>query len=73
MRSELEEQRSRVGTLEKDIKEGKDQLVDAYNRIKAEERVREKAKKAVEIAFSLLQGEVDARGDEGMELAELDA
>jgi CheY-like chemotaxis protein/predicted nucleic acid-binding Zn-ribbon protein len=74
MRSELDEQKGRVGALEKDIKEGKDQLVDAYNRIKAEERVREKAKKAVEIAFSLLQGEVDTRGnDEGMELAELDA
>jgi len=73
-RTELDDQRAKVAVVEKDAKETKDQLVDAYNRIKGEERVREKAKKAVEIALTLLQGEVDAGGaEEGLSLAELDA
>ena len=58
-KSELDD---RLEGLEKENRETADQLVDAYNRIKSEEGMRDKAKEALTIALSLLAGEVEDNG-----------
>jgi chromosome segregation ATPase len=56
LRGDLEK---RVGRAESETKDANEQLVDAYARLKAEEGIRDRAKKAAEIAVALLSGEVE--------------
>jgi chromosome segregation ATPase len=53
--SNLEEQ---VADLKKDLAEHEDRVVKAYEKIKGDEKIKEKARKAVEIAFTLLADQV---------------
>lgn len=59
---ELAEVQQRIDAAEQEAKESGAQLVDAYNRLKKEERLREKACEAAKIAVSLLSGDVDEVG-----------
>jgi chromosome segregation ATPase len=60
--SALEQQ---VADLRKDIASHEDRVVKAYQKIKSDEKIKEKARKAVEIAMTLLSDQVapDDRGE----------
>lgn len=53
--SNLEEQ---VSDLKKDLAEHEDRVVKAYEKIKGDEKIKQKVRKAVEIAFTLLADQV---------------
>jgi CheY-like chemotaxis protein/uncharacterized phage infection (PIP) family protein YhgE len=53
--SNLEEQ---VSDLKKDLADHEERVVKAYEKIKGDEKIKEKARKAVEIAFTLLADQV---------------
>ena len=60
--------------LETEARTQEERAMKAYQRIKTEETVREKAKKAVEIAFTLLNGDVDTGSkDVDLDIDQLDA
>ncbi len=59
------ELRGKIDAAEREAKESGAQLVDAYNRLKKEERLRDKAREAASIALSLLSGDVDDASAEG--------
>lgn len=60
--------------LEAEARTQEERAIKAYQRIKTEETVREKAKKAVEIAFTLLNGDVDTGAkDVDLDIDQLDA
>lgn len=63
---------AKIKELEAQVHAQEERALKAYQRLKTEETVREKAKKAVEIAFSLLNGDVETGGKSG-DLDQLDA
>lgn len=74
--AEKDELEKRVRSLEDEKQKAEDQLLKSYQRIKSEEALRERARKAAEIAFTLLSGDVDsgaAMESDPLDLAELDA
>lgn len=65
---------ARLKELETEARTQEERAVKAYQRLKTEETVREKAKKAVEIAFTLLNGDVDTGGKSAdLDIDQLDA
>lgn len=65
---------TRLKELETEARTQEERAVKAYQRLKTEETVREKAKKAVEIAFTLLNGDVDTGGKSAdLDIDQLDA
>lgn len=65
---------TRVKELETEAHTQEERAMKAYSRLKTEETVREKAKKAVEIAFTLLNGDVDTGAkDVDLDIDQLDA
>lgn len=82
-KAELEEQKKaaahsrqhsegRIKELEGEVRTQEERALKAYQRLKTEETLREKAKKAVEIAFTLLNGDVET-GAKTADLDQLDA
>jgi DNA-binding response OmpR family regulator len=63
---------TKVKELENEVRTQEDRALKAYQRLKTEETLREKAKKAVEIAFTLLNGDVET-GGKSVDLDQLDA
>jgi CheY-like chemotaxis protein len=64
---------AKIKEKEAEAREQEDRALKAYQRLKTEEAIREKAKKAAEIAFTLLSGDVDTgKKDDPLDL-ELDA
>lgn len=65
---------AKVKELETEARSQEERAMKAYQRLKTEETVREKAKKAVEIAFTLLNGDVDTGGKAAdLDIDQLDA
>lgn len=65
---------AKVKELETEARTQEERAMKAYQRLKTEETVREKAKKAVEIAFTLLNGDVDTGAkDVDLDIDQLDA
>lgn len=62
----------RVKELEGEVRTQEERALKAYQRLKTEETLREKAKKAVEIAFTLLNGDVETSAKTA-DLDQLDA
>lgn len=73
--AEKEELERRIEAIEGEKQKAEEQLLKSYQRLKSEEALRERARKAAEIAFTILSGDVDqaAPAEDKMELAELDA
>lgn len=69
-KSQLE---TRIRDLEGESRGHEERYLKAYQRLKADEAVREKAKKAVEIAFTLLNGEVESKTSDLADLDQIDA
>ena len=63
---------ARIKELETEVRTQEERALKAYQRLKTEETLREKAKKAVEIAFTLLNGDVET-GGKSVDLDQLDA
>ncbi len=63
---------TKIKELETDVRTQEERALKAYQRLKTEETLREKAKKAVEIAFTLLNGDVETGGTSS-DLDQLDA
>lgn len=63
---------TRTKELEVEVRTQEERALKAYQRLKTEETLREKAKKAVEIAFTLLNGDVET-GGKSSDLDQLDA
>ena len=59
-----------VADLKKDLADHEDRVVKAYEKIKGDEKIKEKARKAVEIAFTLLADQVS---DEDVEEVDISA
>ncbi|MBW1872861.1 MAG: hypothetical protein JRJ19_12395, partial [Deltaproteobacteria bacterium] len=59
-----------VAELKDTIDQGEERVVKAYQKIKSDEKIKEKARKAVEIAFTLLADQVST--DEGEEISTSD-
>jgi CheY-like chemotaxis protein len=57
-----ERAQSRIRTLEGELKEKEQDAVKAYQRLKNEEQLRDKARQAAELAVKLLRGDVDLGG-----------
>ena len=57
-----ERAQSRIRTLEGELKEKEQDAVKAYQRLKSEEQLRDKARQAAELAVKLLRGDVDLGG-----------
>jgi CheY-like chemotaxis protein len=57
----------RIRSLEVDLKEKEQDAMKAYQLLKAEEQLREKARQAAELAVKLLRGDVDLGGGAGLE------
>jgi len=55
---------ARIRTLETELKEKEQDAVKAYQRLKAEEQLRMKAREAAELTVKLLKGDVDMKGSE---------
>jgi CheY-like chemotaxis protein len=70
--SQRQQLEGRIKELEGEVRTQEDRALKAYQRLKSEETVREKAKKAVEIAFTLLNGDVDTSA-KSLDLDQLDA
>ncbi len=65
---------TKLKELETEARTQEERAMKAYQRLKTEETVREKAKKAVEIAFTLLNGDVDTGAkDVDLDIDQLDA
>lgn len=62
----------RIKELEGEVRTQEERALKAYQRLKTEETLREKAKKAVEIAFTLLNGDVETSAKTA-DLDQLDA
>ncbi len=71
-KKQRQQMETRVNELESEVRNQEDRALKAYQRLKTEETVREKAKKAVEIAFTLLNGDVET-GSKSADLDQLDA
>lgn len=63
---------AKIKELEGEVRTQEERALKAYQRLKTEETLREKAKKAVEIAFTLLNGDVET-GGKSADLDQLDA
>lgn len=63
---------TKIKELEGEVRTQEERALKAYQRLKTEETLREKAKKAVEIAFTLLNGDVET-GGKSADLDQLDA
>lgn len=63
---------TKIKDLETEVRTQEERALKAYQRLKTEETLREKAKKAVEIAFTLLNGDVET-GGKSNDLDQLDA
>ena len=63
----LDRASGRTRILEADVKEKEQEVLKAYQLLKSEEQLREKAKQAAELAVRLLRGDVDAGGGAGLE------
>ncbi len=59
-RSTVADLETEVSNLKEEVANGEDRMVKAYQKIKNDEKIKEKARKAVEIAFTLLADQVDA-------------
>jgi CheY-like chemotaxis protein len=57
-----ERAQARIRTLEGELKEKEQDAVKAYQRLKSEEQLRDKARQAAELAVKLLRGDVDLGG-----------
>ncbi len=53
-----------ISALRDQISQGEERVVKAYQKIKSDEKIKEKARKAVEIAFTLLADQVSSSEDE---------
>jgi len=58
---------ARIRTLEVDLKDKEQDAMKAYQLLKAEEQLRDKARQAAELAVKLLRGDVDLGGGAGLE------
>ena len=65
---------ARIREIEATARDHEQRYLKAYQRLKTEETLREKAKKAVEIAFTVLSGDVEGTGEtKGTDLDQLGA
>lgn len=63
----LDKANSRMKGLEADMKDKEQDAMKAYQLLKSEEQLREKARQAAELAVKLLRGDVDMGGGTGLE------
>ena len=67
MKRTLDKANGRVRSLEAEVQDKEQDAVKAYQLLKSEEQLREKARQAAELAVKLLRGDVDLGGGAGLE------